>query len=185
MITKHELELLMENAAFALCGKRVTVRLQEPPTNNFDGEFYTVSGKPFIDVSPRFSDATTLYIFLHECGHAVLKHGVEREKSTSPHSQALTPFGVALRSTHPITRKQEEQADAYAKRWLEYASANCGGYSGGELERKLRCLSGWIKDKQHKRVEMIATAAAIKAVELYLWQKEQEQLYAEWRDKKR
>jgi hypothetical protein len=172
--TKHELEILFANAALAMCGKRIAVHLQEPPISNFDGEYYTINGKPNIDISPNFDEQTTLFIFAHECAHAVLQHGVERDASLLPRSQVLTPYGERMREAHPDTIKREKQADTYAQIWLEYARANCKEYSGGsELERKLRCLSGWIPLEQRKRIEMIATSAAIKAVDVELWKRQQ------------
>lgn len=173
-ITKHELEQLFQNAAVSIVGKRVKVHLQAPPTSDFDGEYYTINGEPHIDISPKLDDSAMLYVLCHEIGHALEHTGAEYSARTYPKSSSLTEYGKYLRENSLAVAKIEYEAEMSAQRLLAYVEEHYKEYGGiTMLERKLRCLAGYLPYEQRKRGAKIATRAASEEVKLYLWKQKQ------------
>jgi len=185
MLTEGKLKTLCENAACALTGRKVVVRLAAPVVKDFDGEYYSV-GEGVVNVKLDLPDETFLYVLLHELGHAALKHTTNTFAGLAPGALELTPAGENIYKYSPSSRKREDACDELAKRWLYFAAQNYARFEGETiLERKLKALGSYVQPRLQARAAQAGTKEGETLAEVMLWKAGQERLADKFQQKVR
>lgn len=120
MEIKTEFDLMFYTAQ-ALAGKPVILRLKHPSTKGNHGECHAgPDGQIYIDMVPMLPDKIKLLVLCHEAAHARL-HTFKPSMVYKLQSGTLDP-----NPDSPKERVRESQADALAKKWMDYAKQHGG-----------------------------------------------------------
>ena len=124
-----------------LAGTRIILKFQQPGRPDADGQLTRLlDNRALIEVIPYRGEDRTLKIFLHELAHIRLHwkdlQAIEPSKALAAAPGTLTPGGDLAK--YPT---QENQADALADKWLQYANEHRNrNNDAGPLENKLLAL---------------------------------------------
>ena len=173
-MNENELRYLCQNAALAITGQRVKIRLEHPVTKNFDGEVYNSPDGYVINIDPALSDENFIWVLCHELGHVKINHKSDIPYDRTPGSLKLTPASEIAQKVKPELVQKENEAQSWGDKYLKYANENCDHYSGfTKLERQIRALSGYLSPAIYDRMSKIAIKAGTQATEFIRWQQNQ------------